>query len=295
VNARHQNAAGYAWISPWLVGFGVFLLAPIAMSLYYSFTDYPLLERPLWVGVKNFAALAGDRDFLVGLKNTLIYSAILVPLSTIGSVVLAALLCAKGLRGVGFFQGALFLPTLVPLVATSMIWMWMLNGKYGLINQILKVVGVIGPNWLLDRNWAMAALVLIGLWSMGQSVLLCYAALKEVPVQLYEAAGIDGMGPVRRFLHVTVPMISPVILFNTITTLIGAFQVFVIPYVIFQKDKGGPGQSGYFYTMCLYDNAFVYQRMGYASAMAWVQMLIVLALTGLMFLTSRRVVYYRTG
>lgn len=295
MKGRFQNAAGYAWISPWIMGFVAFLLIPMGMSLYYSFTDYPLLEGPLWVGLDNFAALVRDRDFLVGLKNTLIYVALLVPISTVVSVVIAGLLTSPGLKGVGWFQGAVFLPTLVPLVATSMVWMWLLNGKHGLLNQMLGVIGVIGPNWLLDRNWAMAALVLVGLWSMGQSVLLCYAALREVPVQLYEAAGIDGMGPVRRFRHVTVPMISPVILFNTITTTIGAFQVFVIPYVIFQKDKGGPGQSGYFYTMCLYDNAFVYQRMGYASAMAWVQLLIVLGLTGMMFLTSRRLVYYRTG
>jgi multiple sugar transport system permease protein len=295
VNGRLQNAAGYAWISPWIIGFVAFLLLPIGMSLYYGFTDYPLLEKPLWVGLDNFKAMLEDRDFLVGLKNTLIYVALLVPLSTVVSVIIAGLLTARGLKGVGWFQAAVFLPTLVPLVATSMVWMWLLNGKHGLINQVLAIVGVIGPNWLLDRNWAMAGLVLVGLWSMGQSVLLCYAALREVPVQLYEAAGIDGMGPVRRFRHVTVPMISPVILFNTITTTIGAFQVFVIPYVIFQKDKGGPGQSGYFYTMCLYDNAFVYQRMGYASAMAWVQLLIVLGLTGLMFLTSRRLVYYRTA
>ena len=292
---RRQNAAGYAWISPWLAGFAAFLLLPISMSLYYSFTDYPLLERPLWVGLGNYLALLTDRDFHIGLKNTLIYVVLLVPLSSVLSVVIAGLLCTKGLKGVAFFQGAVFVPTLVPLVATSMVWMWLLNGKHGLINHLLGILGAAGPNWLLDQNWAMPALVLIGLWSMGQSVLLCYAALKEVPVQLYEAAGIDGMGPVRRFLHVTVPMISPVILFNVITTTIAAFQVFVIPYVIFQKDKGGPGQSGYFYTMCLYDNAFVYQRMGYASAMAWVQMLIVLGLTGLMFMTSRRLVHYRTA
>ncbi len=293
MSRRSETAAGFAWISPWLVGCGAFLLLPMVMSLYYSCTDYPLLEKPLWTGLSNYTRLLHDHDFLVGLKNTLIYIALLVPLSSGLSVVLAALLNAKGLKGVGFFQSALFLPTLTPLVASSMVWMWMLNGKYGLINRGLAGLGVEGPNWLLDRNWAMPALILIALWSIGQAVLLCFAALKEVPTQLYEAAGIDGMGPVRRFWHVTVPMISPVILFNMITTTIGAFQVFVIPYVIFQKDKGGPGQSGYFYTMCLYDNAFTYQRMGYASAMAWVQLLIVLALTGLMFATSKKLVYYR--
>jgi multiple sugar transport system permease protein len=292
---KRETGAGYAFLSPWLIGLIAFMLLPIVMSIYYSFTDYPLLESPLWTGLDNYARLVHDHDFLVGLKNTLIYIALLVPLSTGISVVLAALLNTRGLKGLGLFQGAIFLPTLTPLVASSMVWMWLLNGKYGLINRFLAGLGITGPNWLLDRNWAMTALILIALWSMGQAVLLCFAALKEVPQQLYEAAGIDGMGPVRRFCYVTVPMISPVILFNTITLMIGAFQVFVIPYVIFQKDKGGPGQSGYFYTMCLYDNAFTYQKMGYASAMAWVQLLIVLALTGLMLATSRRFVYYRAG
>ena len=141
----------------------------------------------------------------------------------------------------------------------------------------------------------MAALVLIALWGVGQAVILCVAALKEVPEQLYEAADLDGMGPVRAFIHITLPMISPVVLFNTIAMLIGAFQVFVVPFVLFQKDKGGPDKSAYFYTSYLYDNAFVFGQMGYASAMAWVQMLIILALTGLLFLASRRLVFYRAG
>jgi multiple sugar transport system permease protein len=288
-----SNLVGLAWVSPWIVGFLAFMLFPAAMSLYYSLTDYPLLETPLWLGTANYERLLTDTTFHKALKNTVIYAAALIPLSIGVAVVLAALLNTRGLRGAGFFKAAVFLPTLVPLVASSMVWMWMLNGQNGLINRLLVAVGVRGPNWLFDRHWAMPAIVLIGLWSVGQAVILCLTALKEVPVALYEAADLDGMGPVRRFFHVTVPMISPVILFNAITLTIGAFQVFVVPFVIFQRDKGGPGQSGYFYTSYLYDNAFVYQQMGYASALAWVQMLIILVLTGLMFAVSRRMVFYR--
>lgn len=286
---------GLAWVSPWLVGFILFMLVPAGMSLYYSFTDYPLLQSPLWAGGANYRKMLTDGVFHKTLANTFIYAGAVVPLSIIIAVVLAALLNTRGLKGARIFQGAIFLPTLVPLVASSMIFMWIFNGKYGLVNAALGLVGIPGPNWLLDRAWAMPALVLIGLWSVGQAVVLCLAALQDVPGQLYEAADIDGMGPVRRFVHITVPMISPVIMFNAITVLIGSFQVFVVPYVIFVRDKGGPGQSGYFYTSYLFDNAFVYGQMGYACAMAWVQMLIILGLTGLMFLVGRKLVFYRAG
>jgi multiple sugar transport system permease protein len=287
------NLVGLAWVSPWIIGFVLFMLFPAGMSLYYSFTDFPLLESPLWAGFDNYERLLHDATFHKTLKNTVVYSAVAIPLTILLALVLAALLNTPRLRFTGFFQAAIFIPTLVPLVASSMVWMWMLNGEFGLVNKALSVLGVRGPNWLLDRLWAMPALVMVGLWSLGQAVILFVAALKDVPRQLYEAADLDGMGPVRKFVHVTAPMISPVILFNVITLTIGSFQIFVMPYVLFQKDKGGPDQSAYFYTAYLFDNAFVYQQMGYASAMAWVQMLIILGLTGLMFLVGRRMVFYR--
>lgn len=313
-----ESALGLAWISPWLVGFLVFLAAPLAMSLYYSFTEYPMLETPLWAGLANYTRMLHDATLHKVVWNTFVYALVTIPLSLILAVVIAALLNTK-VKGAKFFQAAIFLPTLVPLVATSMVWMWILNGQYGLINAALKPIwpamrvlahalpdgppesALAGwraalenpPNWLLDSHWALLAVALVAFWSIGQQVLLCLAALREVPAQLYEAADLDGMGPVRKFWNVTIPMISPVILFNAITLTIGTLQVFVIPYVIFQKDKGGPGQSAYFFTMYLYDNAFTYQQMGYASALAWVQLLIILALTGLMFVASKRLVHYR--
>ncbi len=289
---RH-TLTGLAWVSPWLVGFILFMAFPAAMSFYYSLTDYRLLEAPLWIGLANYERMLHDQTLHLALRNTLLYAAISIPLSIALAVVLAALLNTPRLRAAKFFQMALFLPTLVPLIASTMVWMWLFNAEYGLINRLLALIGIDGPSWLLDPNWTMAALIIIGLWSVGQAVILCLAALKQVPTSLYEAADIDGMGPVRKFFSITIPMISPVILFNAITLTIGAFQVFVVPYVIFVRDKGGPGQRGYFYTMYLYDNAFIYQQMGYANALAWVQLLIILALTGLMFLVSRKVVFYR--
>lgn len=294
-SAARRELTGLAWVSPWIVGFLAFMLLPGAMSLYYSFTDYPLLQSPLWVGLDNYTRLFKDEVFHKAMINTFIYAGALIPLSVLLSVVLASLLNTKGLRWKRFFEAAVFVPTLAPLVASSMVWMWILNGSYGLLNSTLSVIGIVGPNWLLQKGWAMAALVLVALWSVGQAVILCVAALKEVPEQLYEAADLDGMGPVRTFLHVTLPMISPVVLFNTITMLIGAFQVFVVPFVLFQKDKGGPDKSAYFYTSYLYDNAFVFRQMGYASAMAWIQLLIILGLTGLLFLASRKLVFYRAA
>jgi multiple sugar transport system permease protein len=288
-----NTLTGLAWVSPWLVGFILFMAFPAAMSFYYSLTDYRLLEAPLWIGVSNYERMLHDQTLHLALRNTLLYAAISIPLSIALAVVLASLLNTPRLRAAKFFQMAIFLPTLVPLIASTMVWMWLFNAEYGLINRLLALVGIDGPSWLLDPNWTMAALIIIGLWSVGQAVILCLAALKQVPTSLYEAADIDGMGPIRKFFSITVPMISPVILFNAITLTIGAFQVFVVPYVIFVRDKGGPGQRGYFYTMYLYDNAFIYQQMGYANALAWVQLLIILALTGLMFLVSRKVVFYR--
>jgi multiple sugar transport system permease protein len=293
--ARRDAAAGLAWVSPWLIGFLAFMLLPAAMSFYYSFTEYPMIERPLWVGGANYARLLSDSTFHKALTNTLVYAAATIPIGALAALIVAALLNTR-VRLAGFFQAAVFVPTLVPLVAVAMIFLWIFNAERGLVNVVLGLVGVHGPNWLLDANWIMPALVIMSLWGIGQSVVIYLAALQDVPPQLYEAASLDGMGPVRRFVHVTMPMLSPVILFNVITQTIAAFQVFAVPFILFTlpgRPRGGPSQTAYFYTMYLYDSAFSYGQMGYASAMAWVQLVMVLVLTALMFAASRRLVYYR--
>jgi multiple sugar transport system permease protein len=213
--------------------------------------------------------------------------------TTVFALVLAALL-SGGVRFGRFFQAMVFIPTLVPLVAAAMVWSWLFNAEFGLVNQALRGVGITGPNWLLDPAWAVPALVVMNLWSVGQSVVVYVAALQDVPRHLYEAAELDGMGPVRRFWNVTVPMISPAILFNVITLAINTVQVFAAPYIMF-RTKDGQNPGGLFYTMYLYDNGFTYLRMGYASAMAWVLLIITMLLTGLMFWASRRMVYYRAN
>lgn len=289
---RRDTLAGWLWVSPWVVGFLVFLLVPVLMSLYFSFTDYPLLEPPLWTGASNYARMINDGVFLGALRKTLLYAAISIPLSTVLALVIAGLLNAR-VRAEGFFQAAVFVPTLVPMAASAMIWLWLLNGEHGMVNRALRAIGINGPNWLTDPSWAMPALVLISLWGVGQAVVLYLAALKEVPEQLYEAAAIDGMSAVRRFWSITLPMISPVILFNVITLLIGTMQFFVVPYIITKATPGSDPRAMYFFTMYLYDNAFVYGHMGYACAQAWVQLVIILALTGAMFVLGKRLVHYR--
>jgi multiple sugar transport system permease protein len=292
--ALRRDLTGLLWVSPWLTGFLAFMLVPIAMSLYYSCTDYNLLEAPLWVGAANYKRMLGDEVFGLVLKNTAIYALFSIPLCTVLALAIAALLNGR-VRFRAAFRAAVFVPSLVPLAATAMVWMWLFNGEYGLINLALSLVGVRGPNWLMDAQWVMPALVLMSLWGVGQAMVTYLAALQDVPRSLYEAAALDGMGPLGRFWHVTLPMISPVILFNVITMTIATVQVFAVPYVLSKAAPGGPDREMYFYTMYMYDNAFVFGQLGYASAMAWVQLLLILALTGLMFLVSRRVVYYRAG
>lgn len=291
-----SDIAGYLWISPWIVGFCAFLALPIGLSLYYSFTDYSLLEKPLWVGSENYARLVRDPIFWTVMKNTVVYAAVSIPLGTVVAI-LIALLLNRPARGSAFFRAAIFAPTLVPLVAGAMVWLWLFNGELGLINQvlrpILRQVGLAPPAWLSEKAWAMPALIFMSLWSVGQSVVIYLAALKDVPAALYEAADIDGVGPFRRFFSVTLPMISPVVLFNVIMAVIGSWQVFAVPYIM---TRGDPDRATYFYSMYLYDNAFVFgPKMGYASALAWVQFVIVLALTGITIWASKKLVFYRAG
>ena len=284
-----STLTGLAWISPWLVGFLAFFAIPLGMSFYYSLTDYPLIEAPLYVGGRNYAELFGDPIFGVVMRNTLIYAGVSIPLGTVGALVIAGLLNSR-VRGVGFFRAAVYVPQVVPIVASAMIWMWLFNSEWGLINEFLRGLGVPAgsvPNWLGERNWAMAALIIMNLWVIGQPVVIYLAALQEVPRQLYEAGALDGMGPVRRFWHIALPAISPVILFNVVYLTISCWQVFAIPYIM---TEGGPDRATYFYSHYLYDNAFLFQRMGYASALAWVQFVIILGLTAVMFGFSRRLV-----
>lgn len=292
-----RTLRGLLWVSPWIVGFLAFLALPMGLSLYYSMTDYSILERPLWVGLENYRALWDDPTFWKVMRNTVVYALLSIPLGTATALGLALLL-NHDVRGIGVFRTAVFLPTFVPLVAAAMVWMWLFNGDFGLVNQgvraALRPLGVEfrGPNWLDEAAWNMPALVIISLWMIGRAVVIYLAALQGVPRELYEAGSIDGMSPARRFWHVTAPMISPVILFNVIIAIIDAWQVFAVPYVL-TRTIGGPDKAMYFYTHYLYDNAFLFgPKMGYACAMAWIQLMIILGLTAATFVVSKRYVHY---
>ena len=295
---RHEDSVqmGLLWISPWILGFVLFLLTPLAMSVYYSLSDYPVLEKPVFIGLANYKRLWNDPTLWIVLKNTLIFSVVVVPASTVLALGLAALL-NKELPGWKFARAIIVLPTLVPAAAAAMAWLWILNTDVGLLNRmigpVLGVFNLAAPAWLQNKTWAMPAMMIVSLWQVGQSVLIYQAALREVPESLHEAAELDGLVGLRRFWHVTLPMISPVVLFNVVIGVIGAMQVFVFPFIM---TNGGPGTATYFYSMYLYDNAFLFgPQMGYACAMAWVQMMMVGALTWLLFRMSRRNVHYRGG
>ncbi len=291
--ARSQIRAlgrGLAFLSPWLIGFLVFTLVPIALSLYYSMCRYSLLQAPVFKGFENYRNLAHDAIFWKVLGNTAVYGLLALPLGMLVALGVAILLNSK-IRGVTIYRTIVFLPSLVPTVASAMLWLWLFNSKLGLINVALRALGVSNPpGWLTEARWAMSALVLMSFWGVGNTVVIYLAGLQDVPRELYEAAEIDGASALRKTWHVTLPSISPVIFFNLIMGIIGTLQVFAVPFIM---TKGGPARSTYFFTMYLYDNAFSYLKMGYASAMAWVQLLIVLALTALAAWSSKRWVHYR--
>lgn len=309
---RHETkqlAKGLAFLSPWLIGFFVFTLTPVLLSFYYSLCDYSLLQKPAYIGASNYTELFADPVFRKSLANTMIYAVMALPAGLLVSLGLAMLLNQK-IPGMAVYRTIIFLPSLVPTIASAMLWMWLFNAKLGLINSLLEkaplswllgllnfflglaqIEPIITPiGWLTNPSWAMPALAFMSLWGVGHTVVIYLAGLQDVPRELLESAEIDGAQAWNRMRHVTLPMISPVIFFNLIMAIIGTLQVFAVPYIMTQ---GGPARATYFFSMYLYDNAFIYLKMGYASAMAWIQLLIVLALTGVAFWSSKKWVHYQ--
>ncbi len=289
--SRTSTLVGLLWIAPWWLGFMLFLAIPLGVSFYISLCEYPLLQQPLFIGASNYSRLAVDPVFHKVLYNTLLFSVAFIPLSTAFAIGLAILVNQR-LRGQAFFRACIFAPTIVPLVATAVVWMRLLNPETGPINESLAAVGIEGPLWLASPQWALASLVFVSMWGVGSPMVIFLAGLQEIPESLYEAARIDGANAVRRFRHVTLPGLSPVILFNVVMAIINALQIFALPYILWDTDPG-PERAGYFYTSYLYDNAFRFLKFGYASAMGWIQLLLILGLTGFVFAVSRRTVYYR--
>lgn len=289
MNSRKEKWAGLFFVSPWIVGFCVFLAYPLIASIYFSFCDYSVLKSPVFIGLDNYKELFQDELFWTALKNTLLYAVIAFPAGLMTALILAMLLNAK-VKGMAAYRTIFFIPSLVPQVSLAVLWLWVLNGEHGVLNVVLSKVGITGPNWLSDPAWSKPAMVVMSVWGVGNAVLIYLAGLQDVPQQLIEAAELDGANGWQKTRNVTIPMISPVILFNGIMGIIGTLQVFAVPYIMFPN--GTPARSTYFYAMYLFDNAFKYQKMGYASAMGWIMFLIVLALTLTSLKVSEKHVHY---
>jgi multiple sugar transport system permease protein len=284
-----KSLTGYAFISPWLIGFLVFTAFPFLASVYLSFTRYDIVSPPAWVGAANYRVLlTRDPLFWKSLSITFKYALIAVPLGAVASVCLALLLNLP-VKGMSVYRTIFYLPSIVPVVATSVVWMWILNPQIGLVNGLLKRLGITGPAWLQDTKWAFWSLVLMSLWGVGGSMVIYLAGLKDIPQHLYEAALLDGASPVQRTLKITLPLLTPVIFFNVVMGVIGAFQYFTQAYIM---TSGGPEDSTQFYALYLFSRAWRYLDMGYACAMAWVLFLIIMAVTAFLFQTQSSWVQY---
>lgn len=287
---RREALQGYVFMLPAILGLLIFLIGPIIVSLYLSFTDYNLLSPPAWIGADNYTELMQEDLFWQALRVSAAYAIVSVPLGLVLSLVAAVLLDQK-LRGIAVFRSLYYLPTVISGVGVAMLWRWMFNSQYGVINVLLGYIGIDGPSWITDERWALPGLILASLWGIGGTMLIFLAGLQSIPTGLYEAAEIDGAGRFRQFRAITIPLISHVTFFNLVLGIIGALQNFTDAFVI---TGGGPNNATLFLTLYLYRNAFLYLNMGFASAVAWVLFLIVLALTLVVFRSSPMWVYYET-
>jgi multiple sugar transport system permease protein len=287
--ATREAITCYLFLLPWATGFILFVLGPILASLVLSLMRYDIVTPPYFVGLSNFRELfLTDIRFLSSMGNTAYYVAVYVPLHMIVALGLALLLNQK-VRGMPVYRTMFYIPSIVPIVAASILWVWILQPEWGLINSLLGIFGIKGPLWLASLTWSKPSLILMALWGSGAAMIICLAGLQGVPQHLYEAAEIDGADRWQRFTHITLPMLSPTLFFMLILGVIGSFQVFTTAYVM---TGGGPAESTLFYMLYLYRRAFVFLNMGYAAAMAWILFVIVLVLTMVQFRLANRWVYY---
>ncbi len=287
---RRRLFWGLFFISPWLIGFFAFTAYPIVASFFYSFTDYNIINRtPHMVGWDNYAdLLEGRYDTWKSLRVTLRYVGMLVALATVFDVIIAMLLNMK-VRALSIYRTIFYLPVMVPVVAASLTWVWVLNPNYGLVNGLLERIGIEGPPWLASQRTALLSLVFVSVWGSGRAVLIYLAGLKEIPMHLYEAADIDGANAWHKMWAITLPLLTPQMLFNVITMTIFSFQSIAAPEIM---TGGGPNKSTLLFGYLLYRVAFENLKMGFASAMAWLLFLVILTLTLIMFYGSRNWVHY---
>jgi multiple sugar transport system permease protein len=293
---RREGRAALLFISPWLIGFAVFMLYPVLYTVYLSLTDYDVINDPTFVGIDNYRELVGDDKVVLAMRNTFAYTAMAVPAQLVLSLALALLLQRAG-RAAGFFRTAFFLPKMTPPVAVGVLLLMLLNGQNGLLNEFLGWFGINGPNWTTDPTWVKPGLVVMSLWTVGSSVIILLAALMEVPEELLDAARVDGAGAWKRLWHVVLPIISPSIYFIVVVDTIASLQSFTEAYTAFF----GAGNTTYsndaalFYAIYLFQQAFEFLHMGYASAMAMLLFLVVMVVTTVQVLLSRRFVHYTGG
>ncbi|MGO4108518.1 carbohydrate ABC transporter permease [Paenibacillus sp. YAF4_2] len=280
---------GYLFLSPWLIGFLLLTLGPMIMSLYYSFTDYSLLAAPNWVGFDNYKQIFTDDDvFPKSLKITITFVLLTVPLRLMFALCIAMLLNRK-MKGMSFYRTMVYFPSLIGTsIAVSILWKNIFS-RNGFINDFLGIFGIKGPAWIADPKYALGTLIILMVWQFGSSMIIFLAGLKQIPTDLYEASSVDGAGKFRQFISVTLPMLSPIILFNAVQTMINTFQMFTQSFVI---TNGGPVKSTFVYVMYLYEEAFTKFHMGYASALAWILLILIGLFAALLFGTSKYWVFY---
>jgi multiple sugar transport system permease protein len=286
---RRELLLGLLFISPWLIGFLIWTIYPLVSSLYYSFTRYDLLRPPVFLGLENYRRLfTDDAHIPVVVENTLFYVGLSAPLGVISAFLLASLLNTR-IVGRSVFRAVFFFPAIVPAIVTAMVWQFLLNVQWGAINSTLQALGLPVMPFISNPDWAKPSLILIHMWAQGNAIVTFLATLQDVPRSLYEAATVDGANAWHKFQHITIPMCTPVILFNLVMAFIGGFQNFTLPWLL---TTGGPNMATEFFSIYLYRNGFQYLRMGKASALAWMLFVVIVVFTSVLFKTSARWVYY---
>lgn len=288
---------GWIFLSPWIIGFFLFLFLPMLASLAFSFTDFNITEpdQIAFIGLDNYRRLFGDQDLRQSLKVTFIFFAMAIPVSIVQPIAMAALLNARELWGKRFFTTFFYMPYMVPIVSAIILWRGVLNPQTGWINRTLAFFGVAGPDWLNSTTWVYPALLIIGLWAAGNAMLYTLIGMQNVPTELYDAAKVDGANAWRRFWHITIPMITPIMFYNLVLAIIGLFQYFTVPWILSRGATQDPGQSLYFFNIHFYKTTFTYQEMGYGSTLAWLLFFIAMSITILVFWSAKYWVYSPGG
>ncbi len=285
-----QALSFFAFASPWIIGFICLTLIPICASLILSLTEWDILTPPKWIGMQNYIEIFNDPLFYKSLKITITYAVFSVPLNVIFSLFIALLLNSD-IKNINLYRTIYYLPAVVSGVVVSLLWAWMFNPEFGLINNLLLKVGISGPKWIYDERWVMSSLIIMSLWGIGGGIILYLSGLQSIPSELYEAAKIDGANWSDKLIHITLPSMSPILLFTTLTGIIGAMQTFTQAYVM---TSGGPNNSSLFFAFYIYNHAFTWHKMGKACALAWILFIIIFMLSIIVLKISSKMVYYES-